>query len=98
MCILLSLLTLFTKASFAIGKDFLDIDWSWLIVALPQSHAGVEQLKFAFYDPNWAKGQEAIKTLDVRYKDLWNIDFEYVRTYLVYLLGYLFSIVSVLLL
>ncbi|PON37513.1 hypothetical protein PanWU01x14_319680 [Parasponia andersonii] len=38
--------------------------------------SGVEQLQFSVYDPRWVKGQEAIKTLDMRYKDKWNIDFE----------------------
>ncbi|KAK9286910.1 hypothetical protein L1049_015317 [Liquidambar formosana] len=38
--------------------------------------SGVEVLKFAVYDPHWSEGQEAIKSLDVRYKDIWNVIFD----------------------
>ncbi|XVE49475.1 hypothetical protein DITRI_Ditri01bG0085200 [Diplodiscus trichospermus] len=31
-----------------------------------------ESLKFAVYDPCWSERQEAIKSLSVRYKDIWN--------------------------
>ncbi|XWS68225.1 hypothetical protein CRYUN_Cryun04dG0072600 [Craigia yunnanensis] len=32
----------------------------------------IESLKFSVYDPCWSERQEAIKSLSVRYKDLWN--------------------------
>ncbi|XP_011043054.1 PREDICTED: probable ubiquitin-like-specific protease 2B isoform X3 [Populus euphratica] len=33
----------------------------------------VDKLKFSVYDPNWHEGEEAIKSLNVRYKDIWNV-------------------------
>ncbi|XP_062082613.1 probable ubiquitin-like-specific protease 2A isoform X3 [Humulus lupulus] len=38
--------------------------------------SGFEPVCFSVYDPYWAKRLEAIKSLDVRYKDKWNIDFD----------------------
>ncbi|XP_022725960.1 probable ubiquitin-like-specific protease 2A [Durio zibethinus] len=32
----------------------------------------IESLKFSVYDPCWSERQEAIKSLSVRYKDIWN--------------------------
>ncbi|GAV79688.1 LOW QUALITY PROTEIN: Peptidase_C48 domain-containing protein, partial [Cephalotus follicularis] len=37
--------------------------------------SGIEQLYFTVNDPYWFERQEAIISLDVRYKDLWNIFF-----------------------
>ncbi|KAJ6420716.1 hypothetical protein OIU84_028136 [Salix udensis] len=36
----------------------------------------VDKLKFSVYDPHWHEGEEAIKSLDVRYKDIWNFTSE----------------------
>ncbi|KAI4296439.1 hypothetical protein L6164_036396 [Bauhinia variegata] len=33
---------------------------------------GSEQLKFAVYDPYWSEKEEAIKSLDVRFRELWS--------------------------
>ncbi|KAJ6734385.1 UBIQUITIN-LIKE-SPECIFIC PROTEASE 2A-RELATED [Salix purpurea] len=37
----------------------------------------VDKLKFSVYDPHWHEGEEAIKSLDVRYKDIWNFTSEF---------------------
>jgi hypothetical protein len=39
-------------------------------------HADVDKLKFSVYDPHWHEGEEAIKSLNVRYKDIWNVTSE----------------------
>ena len=39
-------------------------------------HAGIELLTFAINDPHWSDREEAIKSLDVRYKNMWNVIFE----------------------
>ncbi|KAJ6860177.1 ubiquitin-like-specific protease 2B isoform X2 [Populus alba x Populus x berolinensis] len=36
----------------------------------------VDKLKFSVYDPLWHEGEEAIKSLNVRYKDIWNVTSE----------------------
>ncbi|XP_052304282.1 uncharacterized protein LOC18107031 isoform X3 [Populus trichocarpa] len=36
----------------------------------------VDKLKFSVYDPHWHEGEEAIKSLNVRYKDIWNVTSE----------------------
>ncbi|XP_050260702.1 probable ubiquitin-like-specific protease 2A isoform X4 [Quercus robur] len=38
--------------------------------------SGVELLTFATNDPHWSIGEEAIKSLDVRYKNMWNVIFD----------------------
>ncbi|XP_057974627.1 probable ubiquitin-like-specific protease 2B isoform X2 [Malania oleifera] len=35
--------------------------------------SGIEELKFAVVDPNWSGKQEAIISLDLRYKAVWNV-------------------------
>ncbi|KAJ9159196.1 hypothetical protein P3X46_024718 [Hevea brasiliensis] len=35
--------------------------------------SGIDKLKFSVYDPNWFEGQEAIRSLDERYRDIWNV-------------------------
>ncbi|XP_021625723.1 probable ubiquitin-like-specific protease 2B isoform X3 [Manihot esculenta] len=35
--------------------------------------SGLDKLKFSVYDPYWFEGQEAIKSLDERYRDTWNV-------------------------
>ncbi|KAL6964223.1 Ulp1 peptidase [Sarracenia purpurea var. burkii] len=35
--------------------------------------SGIVELKFAVFDPNWCERQEAIKSLNVRYKANWNL-------------------------
>ncbi|XP_002522657.2 probable ubiquitin-like-specific protease 2A isoform X3 [Ricinus communis] len=35
--------------------------------------SGIDELKVSVYDPCWSEGQEAIKSLDVRYRDIWNV-------------------------
>ncbi|XP_054801820.1 probable ubiquitin-like-specific protease 2A isoform X2 [Prosopis cineraria] len=37
---------------------------------------GFKELKFAVYDPCWSKLEEAVKSLDVRYADIWNDIFD----------------------
>ncbi|KAL1289552.1 hypothetical protein AAHE18_20G067600 [Arachis hypogaea] len=37
---------------------------------------GVKLLKFAVYDPSWAKIEQSIKLLDTRYMDLWSTTFD----------------------
>ncbi|KAJ7968305.1 putative Sentrin/sumo-specific protease [Quillaja saponaria] len=39
-------------------------------------NAGFEQLTFAVYDPCWSKGEEAIRSLDLKYQDLWTVTFD----------------------
>ncbi|XP_050260701.1 probable ubiquitin-like-specific protease 2A isoform X3 [Quercus robur] len=39
--------------------------------------SGVELLTFATNDPHWSIGEEAIKSLDVRYKNMWNVIFDF---------------------
>lgn len=41
-----------------------------------KSHVGIQLLKFAVYDPDWSIRQEAIKLLDVRYEEVWDVVFE----------------------
>ncbi|XP_052194196.1 probable ubiquitin-like-specific protease 2A isoform X2 [Diospyros lotus] len=36
-----------------------------------RSNTSITELKFAVFDPNWSEKQEAIKSLDVRYKAKW---------------------------
>ncbi|XP_061946995.1 probable ubiquitin-like-specific protease 2B isoform X2 [Populus nigra] len=36
----------------------------------------VDKLKFSVYDPHWHEGEEAIKSLNARYKDIWNVTSE----------------------
>ncbi|KAM3742484.1 hypothetical protein ACB098_07G071500 [Castanea mollissima] len=38
--------------------------------------SGIELLTFAINDPRWSNGEEAIKSLDVRYKNIWNVIFD----------------------
>jgi|EndMetStandDraft_3_1072993.scaffolds.fasta_scaffold1987887_1 hypothetical protein len=38
--------------------------------------AGVDKLKFSVCDPLWNEGEEAIKSLHVRYRDSWNVTSE----------------------
>ncbi|XP_031263904.1 probable ubiquitin-like-specific protease 2A isoform X2 [Pistacia vera] len=38
--------------------------------------SGIQLLKFAVYDPHWFKRQEAIKLLDVRYEEVWDVAFD----------------------
>lgn len=38
--------------------------------------SGIVDLTFAIYDPHWSKGEEAIKSLDVRYKEIWIVIFD----------------------
>ncbi|THG11502.1 hypothetical protein TEA_012999 [Camellia sinensis var. sinensis] len=35
--------------------------------------SGIAELRFAVFDPNWSEREEAIKSLDVRYKAKWNL-------------------------
>ncbi|XP_020537888.1 probable ubiquitin-like-specific protease 2A isoform X2 [Jatropha curcas] len=37
---------------------------------------GIDKLKFSVYDPDWFEGQEAIKSLDSKYRDIWNVIFD----------------------
>ncbi|KAE9595063.1 putative Ulp1 peptidase [Lupinus albus] len=37
---------------------------------------GFKQLRFAVYDPNWSKAEEAIKLLDTRYTAIWSTIFD----------------------
>ncbi|XP_044488321.1 probable ubiquitin-like-specific protease 2A isoform X4 [Mangifera indica] len=38
--------------------------------------SGIQLLKFAVYDPDWSIRQEAIKLLDVRYEEVWDVVFD----------------------
>ncbi|KAL4614938.1 hypothetical protein ACB092_07G089000 [Castanea dentata] len=38
--------------------------------------SGIGLLTFAINDPRWSNGEEAIKSLDVRYKNMWNVIFD----------------------
>ncbi|KAK4563784.1 hypothetical protein RGQ29_006060 [Quercus rubra] len=38
--------------------------------------SGIELLTFAINDPHWSNREEAIKSLDVRYKNMWNVIFD----------------------
>ncbi|KAA8538179.1 hypothetical protein F0562_027787 [Nyssa sinensis] len=38
--------------------------------------SGIEELEFAVVDCDWYEKQEAITSLDMRYKDLWNVVFD----------------------
>ena len=38
--------------------------------------AGVDKLKFSVCDPQWNEGEEAIKSLHIRYRDNWNVTSE----------------------
>ncbi|CAL5377670.1 unnamed protein product [Camellia sinensis] len=35
--------------------------------------SGIAELRFAVFDPNWSEREEAIKSLDVRYRAKWNL-------------------------
>ncbi|KAF2294211.1 hypothetical protein GH714_008304 [Hevea brasiliensis] len=38
--------------------------------------SAIDKLKFSVYDPCWFQGQKAIKSLDVRYRSIWNVIFD----------------------
>ncbi|XP_043814410.1 probable ubiquitin-like-specific protease 2A isoform X2 [Manihot esculenta] len=38
--------------------------------------SAIDKLTFSVYDPCWFEGQQAIKSLDVRYRSIWNVIFE----------------------
>lgn len=38
-------------------------------------HAGFKELKFAVYDPCWSEAEEAVKSLDAKYTNIWNAIF-----------------------
>ncbi|KAA0031447.1 putative ubiquitin-like-specific protease 2A isoform X2 [Cucumis melo var. makuwa] len=38
--------------------------------------SGIELLKFSVCDPLWSESEKAIRTLNVRYNDLWNADYD----------------------
>ncbi|KAF3435089.1 hypothetical protein FNV43_RR22176 [Rhamnella rubrinervis] len=38
--------------------------------------SGIEQLKFIVYDPQWARGEKAIKFLNAKYEDIWKINLD----------------------
>ncbi|KAK4271319.1 hypothetical protein QN277_020030 [Acacia crassicarpa] len=41
------------------------------------TNQGFKELKFAVYDPYWSKTEEVVKSLDVRYTDIWKDIFEF---------------------
>ncbi|KAG8650413.1 hypothetical protein MANES_07G038300v8 [Manihot esculenta] len=38
--------------------------------------SAIDKLTFSVYDPCWFEGQQAIKSLDVRYRSIWNVIFD----------------------
>ncbi|XP_050210330.1 probable ubiquitin-like-specific protease 2A isoform X2 [Mercurialis annua] len=68
------------NAEWALG-DIVSIESEWwgkVDTATVKLHlksnatSGIDELKFSVYDPYWSKGENAIKLLDVKYRDIWN--------------------------